>query len=595
MNSANFDGQIKLEEALKKSEEKYRYLYNESQVFNIIVNLDGTIKDVNKFVINKLKYSKEEIIGKSVTNFVIEDQKEKIKETIEYSIRGGSHAALDVFVCDKEGDIHTIMFSKGHAALYENGKISGLIFTGIDVTERRSVEQNMDESRKNIEKSLFFTSFLSRTAMHFVKNINNDDIFKFIAKEVYGIVGDSVVMVSESEQVPDSHLNIFVVREIIGNQSKLEEVKKILNRDLVGSRVFFDPNDEKVKQRKGLEKAEYGLHGISFKQIPLEISLEIEKRLGFGYIYTTPFALEGDLLGSVAIFTYKNEPLPDQSFVQAFINQAAVALQRRRAQIELQNAHDELEYKVAQRTAELIEVNKKLNDVKRLSDIGTLAATVAHELRNPLGVIRTAAYNISRKVKTADIEKHLVHIEKKILESDQIINNLLNYSNIKMPNYEKINIYDFLEECVAFVKGRFEKQEVLIFKKFRGLKKRILIADSFQLREVFNNILDNAFQAMAEKSGKLTIKSKIEGNNFIVYFKDNGIGIAKDELNRVFEPFFTKKSKGTGLGLAICSELINLHNGTININSKIGKGTEVEIRLPIKGDINGKKNTYDRR
>ena len=87
MNSPNFDGQIKLEEALKKSEEKYRYLYNESQVFNIIVNLDGTIKDVNKFVINKLKYSKEEIIGKSVTNFVIEDQKEKIKETSFIELR----------------------------------------------------------------------------------------------------------------------------------------------------------------------------------------------------------------------------------------------------------------------------------------------------------------------------------------------------------------------------------------------------------------------------------------------------------------------------------------------------------------------------
>lgn len=238
---------------------------------------------------------------------------------------------------------------------------------------------------------------------------------------------------------------------------------------------------------------------------------------------------------------------------------------------------------VSKRTQELFKTQAELDKAKCLSNLGTLAATVAHELRNPLGVIKIASYNIRKKRENSLLDKHLDNIEKKVSESNQIINNLLGYSRIEIPSYEKIQIYNILNECITFTKKRFHKQNVSIVKKFKSTKKKLIEADPLQIREIFNNILTNAHQAVSNKKGKIEISARDDGKGSIeISFKDNGIGIDKEDLKRIFEPFFTRKSKGTGLGLTICNELVNLHDGKIDIESKKGKGTSVTISLPIK-------------
>ncbi|MFB0526822.1 MAG: PAS domain S-box protein [bacterium] len=257
--------------------------------------------------------------------------------------------------------------------------------------------------------------------------------------------------------------------------------------------------------------------------------------------------------------------------------------ERKRAEEVLKRDKETFERLVNERTKELFKAQAELDKAKRLSDLGTLAATVAHELRNPLGVIKTASYNIRRKRQNALVDKHLDNIEKKIWESEQIINNLLGYSRIKIPSYEKIKIYDVLNECITFTKRRFYKQNVSVVKKFLSPKKKFIKADPLQIREIVNNILTNAYQSITNKKGKIEIEAKDDRNGFFeISFKDNGIGIDKEDLGRIFEPFFTRKSKGTGLGLTICNELVNLHGGKIDIESEKGKGTTVTISLPIK-------------
>lgn len=232
---------------------------------------------------------------------------------------------------------------------------------------------------------------------------------------------------------------------------------------------------------------------------------------------------------------------------------------------------------------ELLRTQKELDNAKRLSDIGTLAATVAHELRSPLGVIRTAAYNIRKKARNPSIEGNIANIEKKILESDQIINNLLSYSRIKMPTYQKVKIYDIIQECADSVSNRFGKQKVSIVKKIDTIKKNFIEADPIQINEVFNNILNNAFEALPDQNGRIEIKAVINGqNNINISFKDNGTGIEEENLKRIFEPFFTTKPKGIGLGLSICNEIINLHNSRIDIESQKNKGTTVTVTLPVQ-------------
>jgi PAS domain S-box-containing protein len=242
----------------------------------------------------------------------------------------------------------------------------------------------------------------------------------------------------------------------------------------------------------------------------------------------------------------------------------------------------------------LHKAQKELSDAKRLSDIGILAATVAHELRNPLGVIRTAAYNIKRKSKGPLLAGHIANIEKKISESDQIINNLLFYSRLRMPQYESVYLYPLLEECVAIARKKFKEWDAKINKNYRSLKKYAIELDPLQIREVFNNMLNNAFEALVDKCGRIDVSAgynKLKGEMSIT-FTDSGVGIAPEDLQKISEPFFTKKSKGTGLGLTVCYQIVNLHRGRIIVDSRKGEGASFAVILPLQKASHEEKSPH---
>jgi len=147
---------------------------------------------------------------------------------------------------------------------------------------------------------------------------------------------------------------------------------------------------------------------------------------------------------------------------------------------------------------ELRRSDKKLQEARRLADLGVLAATVAHELRNPLGAIQMAADNIKRKKGDRPIDSHLTNIDKMIAESDQIINNLLFYSRLKCIQFESMSIYECLNECITAAKKQFRMQKASVRKLLNPVRTIIMDADPIQLKEVFNNILHNAFDAVAD-------------------------------------------------------------------------------------------------
>ncbi|MFH1260073.1 MAG: ATP-binding protein [Elusimicrobiota bacterium] len=276
----------------------------------------------------------------------------------------------------------------------------------------------------------------------------------------------------------------------------------------------------------------------------------------------------------------------------------------------LKKAHDELELEVAERTAQLVEANEKLkteiaehkqaeegliktqkelNDAKRLSDIGTLAAMVAHELRNPLTVIKLAIYSIKKKNSNQAIESHLANIETKISDSEQIINNLLFYSKIQKPRREDVLIYDLLEECVKNVRNKFSDLKVKIRENYKKIKKITINFDPLQMKEVFNNILNNAFESLSNGRGEVEVAADYDESReeINIIFKDNGSGIDPDDLKKVGEPFFSRKSRGTGLGLTVCFRIIGLHGGKIDVKSDKGKGTTFKITLPVNSKEEG--------
>jgi len=231
---------------------------------------------------------------------------------------------------------------------------------------------------------------------------------------------------------------------------------------------------------------------------------------------------------------------------------------------------------------ELEETKEQLIRSKRLSDLGLLAAAVAHELRNPLSVIQAALYNIERKKGNAPIQTQLYTIEKKIREGDQIISNLLTYAKLKPPDFERVDILALLDESIEIVKLMFPIENIHINRNISGDFKNNIKIDPFQIKKVLNNILLNSLQSIKKRKGVIDIHAKTVNDLMELTIIDNGSGIKKADLSKVFEPFFTRKSRGTGLGLSICIEIINLHNGNISINSTLSKGTEISIKLPYR-------------
>lgn len=294
-----------------------------------------------------------------------------------------------------------------------------------------------------------------------------------------------------------------------------------------------------------------------------------EKRLGGDFLVsTTPiFDEKGRMTGAVHV--------------------ARDITLRKKAEKILKRDNDTLERLIGEKTEELISAHMELDKAKRLSDIGTLAATVAHELRNPLAAISMAAANIKRKANNPNLDKHLINIEKKVTESDQIINNLLFYSRIKPPTYESINIYSVIEECIDSAKEK-SKKNAAFDNNAERIKNLSIMADPIQIKEVLNNVFNNAIDAIPEEKGMIRIDAEDEKDYVTVNVNDNGAGIDKNHLDRIFDPFFTTKSKGTGLGLSVCRQIIDFHGGSIDIKSAPAQGTTVAIRLPKDGNSHEK-------
>ncbi|MDD5435794.1 MAG: ATP-binding protein, partial [Nitrospira sp.] len=243
---------------------------------------------------------------------------------------------------------------------------------------------------------------------------------------------------------------------------------------------------------------------------------------------------------------------------------------------------------------ELITARDTIAETKRLSDIGILAATVAHELRNPLAAIKMAGYNIKRKAQNTALDKHLLNIETKVAESEQIISNLLFYSKIKMPHFAKINLYNILGVCLRESMAQSAQQGISVDKSTEQIKDLLVEADPVQMKEVFINIFINAFDALGGLGGKIGIAASYDSEMVHVLIKDSGEGIGDENLEKIFEPFFMTKAKGTGLGLAVCRQIVQIHQGNIAIKSRKGEGTTVTVSLPIQQKKTADENPHSR-
>ena len=216
---------------------------------------------------------------------------------------------------------------------------------------------------------------------------------------------------------------------------------------------------------------------------------------------------------------------------------------------------------------------------ERLSALGQLTATMAHELRNPLSAIRNTVFAMKDMAtgNGVDLERPIARIDRSVGRCDRIINDLLDFTRVRDLYLSEIAPDAWIEEVL----GEQHMPAGIVLE--RALNAPCLLAvDSERMRRVLINLIDNAAQAMHEDAPirKIAVTTTTNHNRFELTVADTGAGMPPDVLAKVFEPLFSTKSFGTGLGLPIVKQIVEQHGGTIAIASDVGQGTRVTIRLP---------------
>ncbi len=226
------------------------------------------------------------------------------------------------------------------------------------------------------------------------------------------------------------------------------------------------------------------------------------------------------------------------------------------------------------------ELESNLAQQGKMASLGILSSGVAHEINNPLGVIMGYAGYLENKLDPEDPNFTYIHeIKRESKRCKKIVQDLLNYARTPQPKFTETNIHQLLDQILDFAANHTDLHGVEIIKEFQAPSAKIPV-DGDQIRQVAINIVLNAGAAMPD-GGQLTVRTNLEEAFLTILFIDTGCGIEEENLERIFEPFYTTRERGTGLGLAITRQIIEQHQGSIHMESEPGQGTRVTIRLPL--------------
>ncbi len=230
-------------------------------------------------------------------------------------------------------------------------------------------------------------------------------------------------------------------------------------------------------------------------------------------------------------------------------------------------------------------IQDELIQTEKLASLGRLSASIAHEIRNPLSAISVNLQFLLRKFSEGTQERRYLDLALEgVKRIEKIVEATLNFARPSKPIIKEEDINDVIVSTLPLVEVSTLKKKIEIVTKLEPNLPKVEI-DFKQIQQVILNILTNAVDAI-DKSGIIKIKSYIEteGENLyvVVSISDTGCGIAKEDIPKIFEPFFTKKSDGTGLGLSVCRQIMDNHGGKIEVESEVNRGTTFYLKFKIK-------------
>jgi signal transduction histidine kinase len=302
--------------------------------------------------------------------------------------------------------------------------------------------------------------------------------------------------------------------------------------------------------------------------------VEVARCEGLVSLLSVPLIFAGQAIGTLSIYTgrphsFSNEEI---SILSALAGLSAIAIEKARLY------------------ERVVDVEEQLRQNEKLSALGLLAAEVAHEIRNPLTVMKLLYHSLDLKFPDGDPRaKDARIIDAKIEHLNKIVEQILTFARTTEPKLAPVNLNELVDELGLLVRHKLANQNIRLVRQLQP-DLPVVMGDAPQLEQAFLNLILNAAGAMPD-GGTLTIKSRAvhlpRSNPRAMYvtveFKDTGGGMSKEVQERAFTAVLsTTKAKGTGLGLPIVGRIIETHHGKVQIKSQIGFGTTIRITLPVK-------------
>ncbi|MCX8038724.1 MAG: GAF domain-containing protein [Candidatus Sumerlaeia bacterium] len=307
---------------------------------------------------------------------------------------------------------------------------------------------------------------------------------------------------------------------------------------------------------------------------------EMARQCGFASMISAPLRARNAIIGTIRLYTGEPEDfsISDQKLLAAVAAQAAVAIENAELYRQIEEKNRELRESYEQ----LRQAQQELVRKEKLALLGEMSATVAHEIRNPLTAIRGFAQRIARKV--SDCEGRVCDYCRLIVEEvdrlDRVIKDVLDFARRRSPTLEEGDLNLLIRDTVQLLQEELVQNQITPVPLLDLALPRVMF-DPSQIKQVLVNLIQNARQAMG-RNGTLTLATERRDRWAVFSVGDTGCGIPPENLEKIWEPFYTTRTHGTGLGLSLVRRIVEDHGGRIEVESKVGHGTTFRVFLPLR-------------
>ncbi len=621
-----------------ESEAKLRGVFESSPDAIFVLDTKGTIMECNQAALKMLGFSsKKSLIGKNSLSYTKEEQSERIIDALQGQLSVGDVVRdIDYTFLRQDGKRINCELTASNVR-DTSGKHIATVVVAKDVTERRQLEIELRSSEERFRAISTFASdaivLLDATETIIYWNPAAEKIFGYTKEEVLGRklgslivpakhnhnsseLSDKVLMPNEVSgksfgtiatkkdgtefpiEVTISTFNIqsasFMLNIIrdVSERKKMEEKLKqerdmleSITRNIGAGLTIIDKNyrivwaNSLLKQIPGFAEGKLCYTTYEKRQSPCP-DCGVTKIFKFNIDFDTHEWFYTDLCGRRHYYQLIVTPIRDKSgTVIAALELSVDITDKKELENKIKEYSRKLEHLVKKRTKQLHQTQAKLVQAERLAAIGELAGMVGHDLRNPLTSIKGAVYILKRKygnILGTEAKEIFSIIDKSIEHSNKIINDLADYSRTIKLERSDITPRLLLINALSMIEV---PQHIQVIDKTEDTP--VIKVDVEKISRVFMNIIKNAIEAMPH-GGTLTVISQKQKNKVEIAFKDTGIGMTRETINRLWTPLFTTKAKGMGFGLAICKRIVEAHEGKIIVESEVDKGSTFILTLPIE-------------